>query len=517
MRRSVASLVVALSAALSVTSWTSATSSAATGASNAGATSAHQRALVALDRAQRVVSGRTARPEGTMALLDLRLALPRLTGADRRQALGLLARPTDHPDVNHEAYRVPAKEKCAGHICIHWVPTTRDAPPSKRWVNTMLKLMNNVWHYEVDKLGYLPPLSDGQRGGDGRYDVYLKELFDQGLYGLSVPERPSATDPRLYSGYLVIDNDFARSQFGAKPIETARVTAAHEFFHAIQFRYDVIEDHWLMESSATWMEDQFADESNDNRQYLTFGQLAHPNAPLDTFRTGGFQAYGNWPFFEYLSEHYGRGIVRSIWDQAAAFPGGGHQFSAHAVRNVLRSHGGLTAVFARYAAGNLDPARDLPGGRGVPRLGLRRRLAPLPGAPRHRVAVLHGAPPRLAERAGRPGRRPDRSRLGAAAAGRRTQPLDQPGGVRPGGTSARPDPAHAGAPGRPGRRAGDPALQSPPGALRHRHAGQRVGRLPRLLHRRRLLVRGPLGRAPPDLPGEADRVPALTRDRGRRA
>jgi hypothetical protein len=369
MRRSVAAVVVALSAALSITSGPSPTSSAATGTAATPSTSAHQRAVVALHRAQRVVSGRTARPEGTMALLDLRLALPRLTGPDRRQALGLLARPTDHPDVNHEAYRVPAKKKCSGHICIHWVPTTSDAPPSKRWVNTMLTLMNNVWHYEVDKLGYLPPLSDGQRGGDARYDVYLKELFDQGLYGLSVPERPSAADPRLYSGYLVIDNDFARSQFGAKPIETARVTAAHEFFHAIQFRYDVIEDRWLMESSATWMEDQFADESNDNRQYLTFGQLAHPNAPLDTYRSDGFQQYGNWPFYEYLSEHYGRGIVRSIWDQAAAFPGGGHQFSAHAVRNALRSHGGLTAVFARYAAGNLDPARTYQEGAAFPASG----------------------------------------------------------------------------------------------------------------------------------------------------
>ena len=368
MRRSVAAVVVALSTALSITSVSSSTSSAATGSSSTHARSAHDQALAALHRAQRVVSGRTARPDGTMALLDLRLALPRLTGSERRQALGLLARPTDHFDINHEAYTVPAKKKCAGHICIHWVPTTSDAPPGKRWVNTMLKLMNHVWNYEVGKLGYLPPLSDGHRGGDARYDVYLKELFNQGLYGLSVPERPSSS-PRLYSGYLVIDNDFARSQFGAKPIETARVTAAHEFFHAIQFRYDVAEDRWLMESSATWMEDQFADESNDNRQYLPFGQLSRPNTPLDTFKPDGFQQYGNWPFLEYLSEHYGRAIVRSIWNQAAAFPGGGHQFSAHAVRNALRSHGGLTTVFARYAAGNLDPAHTYQEGSAFPASG----------------------------------------------------------------------------------------------------------------------------------------------------
>lgn len=374
MRRSVAAAAVVLSTALPVAAASSSPSSAAGGPTSTRAASAsgraHEQASAALHRAERAVSGRGARLDGTMALLDLRLALPHLTAPERRQALGLLARPTDHPDADPEAYTVPAKQKCAGHICLHWVPTTADAPPSPRWVSTMLKLTNRVWSYEVGKLGYHPPVSDGQRGGDGRYDVYLKELFSQGLYGLSVPERPSPSHHRLYSGYLVLDNDFARDQFGGKPIETARVTVAHEFFHAIQFSYDVIEDRWLMESTATWMEDQFADESNDNRQYLPAGQLSHPNTPLDTFTTAGFQQYGNWPFFEYLSERYGRGVVRSTWEHAAAFPGGGHQYSAHALRDALADHGGLTSVFARYAAGNLDPARSYREGSAFP-------LAPL--------------------------------------------------------------------------------------------------------------------------------------------
>jgi hypothetical protein len=117
------------------------------------------------------------------------------------------------------------------------------------------------------------------------------------------------------------------------------------------------------------MEDQFADESNDNRQYLPFGQISHPNTPLDTFKLGGFQQYGNWPFFEYLSEHLGRGIVKSIWNQAAVFSSGGHQFSAHAVRDALKSHGGLTKVFARYAAGSLDPAHAYQEGSAFPASG----------------------------------------------------------------------------------------------------------------------------------------------------
>ena len=54
----------------------------------------------------------------------------------------------------------------------------------------------------------------------------------------------------------------------SQPINALRVTAAHEFFHAIQFAYDVKEDLWFMEGSATWVEDEVYDSINDNYQFL---------------------------------------------------------------------------------------------------------------------------------------------------------------------------------------------------------------------------------------------------------
>ena len=65
----------------------------------------------------------------------------------------------------------------------------------------------------------------------------------------------------------MLDNDYAR-QYGTAPIDALRVTAAHEFFHAIQFAYDVGEDLWFMEGSATWVEDEVYDAINDNYQFL---------------------------------------------------------------------------------------------------------------------------------------------------------------------------------------------------------------------------------------------------------
>jgi hypothetical protein len=349
MRRTVTAAVVALSTALSLSAACLTSSSAATGTTTTDP--ARAEAQQALRTAHAVVSGQQPRVDPTEALLQLRLHLNDLPVDQRREAAAILARPTDNPDPNGQAYTVKAKRACAGHICIHWVSSTADAPPSRHWVNKNLKLMNHVWNYEVHRLGYRRPPTDGQRGGGtGKYDVYLKELTGQGLYGLTVAEQRTSYSRRVYSSYLILDNDFKGYPSSRKT--SLEVTAGHEFFHAIQFGYDVGEDVWMKEATATWMEEQFYDAGNDNRQYLPYGQVAHPATPLDKNST--FGVYGNWLFFQYLSEHYGRGVVKAIWKHAAAYRGG-HEYSAQAIRSAMKPHGGLTPAFGRYANGNTVP------------------------------------------------------------------------------------------------------------------------------------------------------------------
>ncbi len=307
------------------------------------------------------------RPEVSLAMRDLFAALPRLDAADRRTAQGLLARPTDgRSDPLGDGYTVAAHRKCDDRLCIHWVPTTADAPPSDAWVDTNLSFMDKVWSTEVNSLGYRKPISDKQRGGNAKFDVYLKELGSRGIYGYCTPERRAPGHTWLASGYCVLDNDFARSQFGAPPKDSLRVTAAHEFFHAIQFAYDYGEDPWLMESTATWMEERVADSVNDNRQYLPYGQVGAPAQPLDLFDRQGFNQYGNWTFFEYLSSRFGTGVVKRIWTQAGAYPGSGHQYSTTAVKSVLEHHGGFERRYRSFAAANTTPGRVYPEGRAWP-------------------------------------------------------------------------------------------------------------------------------------------------------
>jgi hypothetical protein len=305
------------------------------------------------------------RRDATLALRDLFTARAQLSPDDRRQADGMLARPTDAARTRPGGgYTVPATRTCKKHFCLHWVTTTADAPPGSSWVTTNLRLMNRVWRAEVDKLGYRKPISDKRRGGKkGKVDVYLKDLGAQGLYGYCAPERRTENHKWLASGYCVLDNDFAAAQYGGvPPKDSLRVTAAHEFFHLVQFAYDYGEDGWMMESTATWMEERVADGVDDNRQYLPAGQVGVPASPLDAYHRQGFNQYGNWPFWEYLSSHYGNGIVKSIWGRAGEFDGAQHEYSTKAVRGGLAEHGGFLKVFRAYAGGNTVPGKTYPEG-----------------------------------------------------------------------------------------------------------------------------------------------------------
>jgi hypothetical protein len=310
-----------------------------------------------LEAAGRVLDGeaRTADPSATVALRDLWLARPDLTGAEAVEAEALLSRPTDGAeDPFDNGYTVPSTRTCGEHVCVHHVRSTADAPPSAGWVDLTLATLENTYAVEVDQLGYRAPLGDRDLGGDDRLDVYLKDL-GTGLYGYCAAEYRKKG--RTASGFCVLDNDYAPAQFpsGTSPQDNLTVTAAHEFFHAVQYAYDYAEDPWMMESTATWMEERVADQIDDNRQYLRYSQLQAPFVPLDAFSsTYGFQ-YGNWIFWEYLTQRYSQGLVKKAWKAAGSLKKDGRRYSVQAVQSVLRKKGGLAKVYADFAAANTVP------------------------------------------------------------------------------------------------------------------------------------------------------------------
>lgn len=352
-----------------------------------------QTASETLATARRVLAGKALPrdPSATLALRDLWLKKSELRGQARKIADALLARPTDGAgDTQGFGYTVPeAAPLCNTRICLHYVASGIDAPPSPEWPAQNLAVMDSVWTSIVDQLGYRAPLTDGTKGGNALFDVYLKDLGGD-IYGFCAGEK--RVKKRTGYGYCVLDNDFAAAQFPTgTPTDNLVVTAGHEFFHAVQYAYDYAEDPWMMESTATWMEERIATQVNDNRQYFPWSQIYAPYIPLDAFsRTSGYQ-YGNWVFWEYLTTRYGVGFVNKAWDQAGSLKRDGGRNSITALQKLLKHKGGLTKVYSTYAAGNLTPAVNFPEGAeyAVPKVRGAKKLSKSRRAKRYAVRINH--------------------------------------------------------------------------------------------------------------------------------
>ena len=216
-------------------------------------------------------------------LRELFESLPDLEGDERVLAERILARPSDGADdPRGYGYSTASVKSCKKKVCLHWVRSTADAPPGDAWAKKSLAVLNQVYNFEVGQLGFRRPVTDARHGGNSKFDVYLKDL-PAGLYGFCAPEYYKPGNRKVASGYCVIDNDFSREEFSGTPLANLKVTLAHEFFHAVQFAYDIKDDPWIYESTAVWMEERFADKVDDNRQYLDIGQVRLSHIPLDTF------------------------------------------------------------------------------------------------------------------------------------------------------------------------------------------------------------------------------------------
>src|SRR5947208_1589602 len=102
------------------------------------------------------------------------------------------------------------------------------------------------------------------------------------IFGYSAPDPGQRTNSQ--SAYLVMDNDYRQSEYPrySSPLPPMEVTAAHEYNHVLQFGYDVLQDTWLFESTAVWMEDKVYDDVNDYLSYLTpWAQLSQ--VPITRF------------------------------------------------------------------------------------------------------------------------------------------------------------------------------------------------------------------------------------------
>ncbi|HEY2333923.1 MAG TPA: MXAN_6640 family putative metalloprotease [Solirubrobacterales bacterium] len=275
------------------------------------------------------------------------------------------ARPTDHPDPNRNAYTVPEaphSPACTRRFCVHWVAEGIDAPSLldrngdgvPDFVERVEKVAEHVYSVENEKLGWRDPKCDGRMGGGHcKTDIYLDEI-GPALFGYAAPDKGQASKahrlPRHLHGYLVLDNDYAPSEFrGTTSEHDLEVTVAHEYNHILQFGYDAYQDAWFAESTAVWMEDQVYNGINDYLRYVR-RWVKRYDTPLTT---SSIKEYGSAVWNKWLTRRYGRAIIRNVWERAIhARPGG---FSVAAYNSAIEAAGpsDFSHDFARFA-------RDLP-------------------------------------------------------------------------------------------------------------------------------------------------------------
>ncbi len=295
--------------------------------------------------------GAVSRPHGrdaTLILRDLAVRLKHLKGRAYASAKRILARPTDGAGggFGDKFGSAIVRTHCGTRFCFHWTETTSsthvvplddvNANTFPDYVDMTMSTFDTVYANEVETLGFRPPKSDEtseNNEGNAMTDVYLVNIGKDGLYGYCTTDDPNFDRGSKYefydaSAFCAVDNDFTEAHFQAlSPEQNMQVTAAHEFFHAVQFAYDILEDGWLLEGTAAWMEDVVYDDVNDNYQYLKTSALRKPGLPIDyhsnNFNSADFSLkYGAFLWWRFLAEILApEGVVhdplviKEVWEQ----------------------------------------------------------------------------------------------------------------------------------------------------------------------------------------------------------
>ena len=189
----------------------------------------------------------------------------------------------------------------------------------------------------IDSLGYREPPVDSVESPE--YDVYIQQLSGKGIYGETVFDLIEDT---TQSSWIESDNDFAENIYFSNGLDGMKVTAVHEYFHAVQLAYNFrFSDIWFFELASTWFEDVGYDEVNDYVQYI---ESYYRIARQSLFLSNGFQAA---IFGKFLEENYNIGIMHSIWnfivDNSAV------ESIDKALKLDVEKSDGIKAAFGKFA------------------------------------------------------------------------------------------------------------------------------------------------------------------------
>ena len=220
------------------------------------------------------------------------------------------------------------------HFRIHY--TTEQSSSHKienfDYVQQMGEVFEQVWLFFIDTLEFNNPIIENNYENNF-YDIYIENLPSY-YFGITYATN-SGSSLNQCSSFIKMRNNYNGSQFSShSQLENIKVTAVHEFFHAIQFSYNCFEQLWIMEASAVWSEDQLYNGINDLYRYLN-SWFSNSDLPLNYESS---HMYGSFIFFQYLDEHFGgTETIRKVWDYSKENASSSTDISFQAIDFALKS------------------------------------------------------------------------------------------------------------------------------------------------------------------------------------
>lgn len=214
---------------------------------------------------------------------------------------------------------------------------------AKLFVDSVGAIFNHVWDVEIGQLGFsAPPFETGQSS----YNIFISELSGQSIYGQTNFVDTLAVQPIRCTTNIDIDNDFA--EFATKGLAALKVTAAHEFHHAIQLgSYGYWEDElYPYEMTSTWMESYVYPAIKDYYNYLSWF-FSGFRAGLPLYDVAHYDGYERIVWAQFLVKRLGVDIMKDTWIHMST------ERYIESVRDAIVHHGStLSDEFAQFAYWN---------------------------------------------------------------------------------------------------------------------------------------------------------------------
>jgi hypothetical protein len=209
--------------------------------------------------------------------------------------------------------------------------------------------LEQAWTTEVTAFGWAPPLAHPDAPG-GRLHVRIDTLAGFGLtsragtYAGLRGDNPATswTETDAYAACMVLDDDY--SDRGSAATSVLKATVAHELHHTLQYGLGAVTgadraSTFMLEASATWMEDEVFDGADDSYRFLW------PDATQPMAAYGG-SPYSAWITFRGMTERFGPGlpggaeqVMQETWE---AIGKGGRELEA--LDAALRSRASTLAT-----------------------------------------------------------------------------------------------------------------------------------------------------------------------------